>query len=83
MYLIHGVKGVINMSHQLLWTMDHVMVHAGSVDRELYIISVTLRYHTPASQLQELPNGTPTKQKQGRQNEQDRASTYQQTRPIK
>ena len=83
MHLIRGVRGATNMLHQLLWTMDHVTEHADSVDRELYITSVTLRYHTPDNQLQELPNGTPIKQKRGRQKEQDWASTYQQTRPIR
>ena len=83
MYLIRGVTGAINMSHQQPWTMDHVMEHADSVDRELYITSVTLRYHTPDNQVQEPPNGIPTKQKRGRQKEQDWVSTYQQTRPIR
>ena len=83
MYLIRGVTDAITTLHQLLWIMDHVMVHADSVDQELYIISATLRYHITDNQLQEPPNGTPTKQKQGRQNEQDWASTYQQMRHIK
>ena len=83
MYLIHGVTDAITTLHQLLWIMDHVMVHADSVDPELYIISATLRYHITDNQRLEPPNGIQTKLMRGKRKDPDWVCFYQLMRFIK
>ena len=83
MYLIHGVKGAINMSHQLHWTMDHVMEPADSVVQELFTTSAIRRYRIQDNRQPEPPNGIRTKRMQGRRKDLGWGGAYQLMKPTR